>query len=333
MAILKKNFKKEISLEKKKPSKIEVKGSRKAIVWLILISFLLSALFYLKTQKIDLYFLKPQPFIYKIGQKKQEEKLSQSLGIKVNLSNPTGLENSLNFLLKDLQGEYGFYYFNFNTKEELGINENQVFQAASVNKLPIMISFYQEVEKGNLKIDSLYVLDKEDFQDYGSGVLHTQEQGIRYSYEELVKLMGKHSDNTAAYVMARIVGYKKIRDYLDKYEMNNTTLDDNNTTTPKEMGNYLRLFYENELIGVENKEKILEFLTQTDFEDRLPQGVPSYIRVAHKTGNLAGVYNDCGFILSSKPYLVCVFSQDTLEQQALDVIPKIAEILWEYNKT
>jgi len=305
----------------------KIKGSRLGIVVLFLGTIFLSSLFWFKTQANEWWQKINVPAVYRISKGSKKE-LSKLLGIKPDLSGLKGLENSINLLTEELNGEYGLYLYYLKQEQFLGIKEDEVFKAASVNKIPIIVSFYQQVEKGKLDEESEYILEKEDIQDYGTGRMRYQNEGSKYLYKDLIKLTGKNSDNTAAFVLAELIG-QELQGNLDKLGMENTLMEEN-TTTPKEMGDYLVKLYQNELVGKEYKEKILAALTETDFEDRIPQGVPEYIQVAHKTGNEVQVYNDCGIILSSNPYVLCILTKEVTEKEALEVIPKISRLIWEF---
>jgi len=269
-----------------------------------------------------------QPTTYQII-KPVGESLEEFIGFKPDLKDLAGLKNSINLSLTDLQGTYGIYFYELDKQVNLGINDDQVYIAASVNKLPIMVSFYQQVEKSKLREEDEYILEAADVQDYGSGQMRYQPWGTKYQYRELIELAGKLSDNTAAYVLENLVGKKTIQSSLNKLGMVNTSLDDN-TTTVKEMGDYLVKLYQNKLISAKNKEKIFTALTKTDFEDRITKGVPENIRVVHKIGNEIQAYNDCGIIFGPKPYILCVLTKEVAEAEALAVIPKISRLVWEY---
>jgi beta-lactamase class A len=312
---LRNNFPRKADFQKVNPHKKE-KGSRWGIIVLFLGTILLSSLFWLKTQVAGWWQRINQPSFYRINKKKPPSDL-------------TGLTNSINLLLQDLKGEYGVYFSFLKEGDSLSLKADQVFKAASVNKIPIMVSFYQAVEKGQLREEGEYILKQEDIQDYGAGSLRYQAPGTSYPYGELVQLMGKQSDNTATYVLANLLGEDKIQAHLEALGMKNTSIKDN-TTTPKEMGDYLTWLYEKKLVGKDYRDKIFEDLIKTDFEERIPQGLPPEVAVAHKTGNEIQVYNDCGIIFDSEPYVLCVLTQEVIEEEALKVIPEISQLIWEF---
>ncbi len=319
----KKDFPKALSAKEEKN-----RTSRWPVLFLLLGTILVALFLWSKNYALDWWEQIRQPGIYKVRRKNAEE-LIKTIGIKPDLRDLEGVKNSIELLLQDLQGEYGLYFYLLKQQRSLGIKEDQVFLAASVNKIPIMVSFYQEVEKGNLDEEGGYALQLRDIQDYGAGSMRYQDEGTKYQYRDLIDLMGQESDNTAAYVVVNLIGEKKIQGYLDQLGMENTSIA-NNTTTPKEMVDYLIRLYRDELVKGEAKEKILEALTKTDFEDRIPQGIPETVRVAHKTGNEVQVYNDCGIIFSNNPYVLCILTEEVVEEEAQDIIPKISRLIWEF---
>lgn len=307
-------------------------GKPKANKWVVVLLFLgsigLSSLLWSKDKVVAWWQTINRPSTYQFV-KSSEEDLASTIGFKPNLKNKDGLKESINLLLKDLNGTYGIFWQNLNTGDSFGINENELFTAASVNKIPIMVNFYQQVELGKLKTDDIYVLKWADVQDFGSGQIRYQPEGTQYQYSDLVTLCGKNSDNTAAWVLNNLIGQDLIQERLTQLGLLKTSITDN-TTTPQEMTIYLVKLYQNKLINEQNKKIVLDALTDTDFENRITPGVPSGTGVAHKIGNENQTYNDCGIVFGPKPYALCIFSKEVAEDQALSVIPKISRLIWEF---
>ena len=96
------------------------------------------------------------------------------------------------------------------------------------------------------------------------------------------------------------------------------------------MGNFLVKLFQNKLISLDHKNKVLSALTNTDYEDRITLGVPDNIKVSHKIGNEIQTYNDCGIVFGPSPYVLCILTKEVHEDQALTIIPKISLLVWEY---
>lgn len=228
--------------------------------------------------------------------------------------------------LKEKKGIYGFWFKNLETGETLAVNENQVFQAASVNKVPVMITFYQEVEAGVLKEDQVYQLKAGDKQE-GTGSMQDKAPGTKYSYKELVRLCGIESDNTALNVLLKIINYQSIKKLLKDNELEKTSLPDS-LTTPFEAGRLFELLFKGKLLKEKNQEKLFGFLTNTFWEERIPAGVPKEIKVAHKIGTQKGVYSDCGIIFGETPYVLCILGNKIVMSEAEEVLPEISRLIW-----
>ncbi len=322
-----KTFGEKVVIEGKKKTKKKQppKGSRWTIVTLFGLTLLAIAFFYLKNQ-LPLWWQKiTSPLVITGG--KPKPAFNHEL-ILANISN----------LTKDLRGEYGFYVYRFDDlsvgvigQNEYGLQQDETFPAASLMKLPVMLLFYQEVEKGNLNPETKYVLKEED-KVLGAGILHGKTAGSTYTYRQLIEFMGQYSDNTAFKVMRRILGDKKIEESLDELEMTKTSLKEF-TTTPADIGKFFRKLYQGKIINGQHKEEFLQFLTHTAFEDWLPKGIPSEVKIAHKIGKDLGTFSDGGIVFADKPYIIVVMSKEAKETEANEVLPKISSLVWEWEKS
>src|SRR6185503_3766416 len=136
---------------------------------------------------------------------------------------------------------------------------------ASLFKLPLMIAVYRGIESG--KITEANVSDA-------------------------LYRLAKNSDNGAFVTLSNMVGYPAIRLAIKDADMPNTSIDES-VTTPHDIGNLFKNLYTNKLISEKSKDKMLDLLTHTSFEDLIPAGIPD-VRVAHKIGEVGDVLNDGG---------------------------------------
>ena len=229
-------------------------------------------------------------------------------------------------LVQNLKGDYGFYVYRLNAKYEYGSNYERIFTAASLIKLPVLISLYQASENGTINLDEVYSLKPED-KVPGAGSLQSAPIGTQKTYRELAQAMAKSSDNTALRIITRKLGITTINQTVSQIGMVNTSYSDN-TTTPKDIGLLFQKLYQNRLLKPENKNELIDFLTKTDWEDRIPAGIPQDIKVAHKIGTEAGVWSDAGIVFSSPPFILVIVTENALENEALAVIPQIAQAVY-----
>ena len=236
-------------------------------------------------------------------------------------------------LIKNLQGIYGVYVEDLETGASFGINQDQVFTAASLIKLPVFVAVYQEIEKGSISLDTKYqILDTDKVS--GAGSMYYQPAGTLYTYEEMLELMGKQSDNTAFNVFVKLLGEKKIQTVIDGLGMSKTSFVENETTA-ENVGRFFRELYRGNLpagrqgqVNRKNQGEMLSYLTDTSFEERIPAGIPDEVRVAHKVGTEIGVISDAGIVFGERPFVLVIMSEGVKESEAKEVLPKIAEIVW-----
>ncbi len=216
----------------------------------------------------------------------------------INLSRDT-FENDLRKdVEKTINGKTGFYsiyYKDLKSQKSFGIDEHQVETGASVNKLPIIAALYLLDKEGKLKIDDRITIQKEDIQDYGTGSIRYQKMPQVYSMRNLAKLALRESDNTAAHVLSVRIGEDVVQEMVDSWNMSQTSQADNQTTV-FDMSLLFEKIYKGDIANPRNTKEILEFMTQTEIEDRLPKELPSNIKIYHKSGDGEGFVHDVGII-------------------------------------
>jgi len=208
-------------------------------------------------------------------------------------------------LTKPLSGVYGFFVIRMKNGSFYGSNQKEVFEAASVNKLPAMLAMYKEAERGNVNLSSEYVLKEEDKIE-GSGSLAEREEGSRITYGELVELMGKKSDNTAFGIVKKILGDDVILQTMNDFGLP-ATLQSNNEVSPYEVGYFFKKLLDAKEVSRETRDAILNSLTDTIYEDWISRDLP--VDVAHKYGTLPHVKN-------------------VVEKEADAIIPEISAMIY-----
>ena len=243
-------------------------------------------------------------------------------------------------LTDDKSGIYGLYVVRIGNGSRYGVNEDDVLQAASLIKLPVMAAMYKEVEEEGLSLETKYKLKGED-KVSGAGSLRNKPVGYEITYRELLRLVGKQSDNTAFNIVKNLLGDDKVSEVINSMGMVNTSLSEN-TTTPSDVGTFFEGLYnarlpapersnggQGNIVSKESAEELLEFLTDTVFESWITGGVPEEVRVAHKFGRELHVVNDAGIVFTENPYVIVVMGDKIVEREADEVIPQISRMVYE----
>lgn len=205
------------------------------------------------------------------------------------------LKKEVKEIIAGQKGNYSVYYVNLYNGNKFGINENQIFTGASVNKMPVIAVLYNLANSGKINLNEKISIQKNDIQDYGTGILRYEKPGGVYSLRTLAKLTLEKSDNTAAHVIAGKIGMDTIQRTINSWELKQTSMADN-TTSLSDMYILFKKIYKNEIASISLTKEMLDFLKDTDIEDRLPALLPKDISVYHKTGDAIGNIHDVGII-------------------------------------
>ena len=214
------------------------------------------------------------------------------IGLRKELEIEKKIAQSFTEMTGDLTGLYAFYVIDLNTDEEFGVNEDEIMQAASLIKLPVML--------------------------YSQGKVS----------DDKILAMGKKSDNAVFNEIVFKFGKTTLQKYIDTLEMPDTSLAENETT-PKDVGNLLKKIYLSAQAGEDGSNQILSAITDTIFEDWLVKGIPDDIKVAHKYGRETHVINDAGIVFSDKPYILVLMTQGIVDEEANNIIPQISKMVYD----
>lgn len=306
--------------KKKKGSKSWGRKERLLVFWVLLITTLISSILALSARswslpglpKISFPFFKTETIVIE-GNKIDQEKARDA-------------KEAFEAATRDLSGVYGFQVIRLDNGSSYGLFENEVFQAASLIKLPVIAAAYIEVEEGNLDLETKYALKNED-KISGAGSLDSKEEGTILTYRDLLRLMGKESDNTAFGVISGILGNDKVDQAIAKIGMNDTSFEENETT-PRDIGIFFQKLWDGEVVSKKYRDEILFSLTDTAFEAWIKEGIPN-TRVAHKYGREVHVVNDAGIVFSDNPYVLVILTKGVIEREADEIFPELARIVHE----
>jgi beta-lactamase class A len=118
---------------------------------------------------------------------------------------PAGLSSLLAAEASRYPGSLGVYVKHLTTGEEAGVRADQVFNAASVIKLPILALAMQQVDAGTRSLATRLTITAENKRG-GSGILQRFDAGLQPTYRDVLAQMVMTSDNTATDLVIEQVG-------------------------------------------------------------------------------------------------------------------------------
>jgi beta-lactamase class A len=227
-------------------------------------------------------------------------------------------------------GIYGVYFEDLTTGAWIGINERDKFMPLSLTKLPLLVAVMKKAERGELDLEQKVTIQKE-FLDSQSGTLYKNGVGSTFTVKELLTHMINESDNTAFYALLNVTSVEEFE--TARMAMGLPPLNDPGLISPKEYSNMLRSLYFSTYLRRFFSEVALNLMMSTNFDSELPSGVPKNVQVAHKVGfsEKRGFYHDCGIIYDDYPYILCVMSTNSTQEESNRVISSISKAVYEYK--
>lgn len=223
--------------------------------------------------------------------------------------------------LQNMPGKLGFYYKNLITGESFGYNENEMFEAASIIKLPIFALISKFIEEGNARwSEQIQIKHSDKVPPCGALYFFTNEPMV--DIRTLCSLMITISDNAATNLLIKCFGIDELnRGFLDiglnKTKINRLLFDakasmegKQNVFVPKEICQLLEKIYNRSFID----EKISTEIEKTLLHQQINHKIPGYLRdeiqVAHKTGEDDGITNDVGIVYAREPFVIAFASNE-----------------------
>jgi len=235
----------------------------------------------------------------------------------------------------------------FLNKTIVSINPDEPFPSASLIKLPIMAAVYSAAAKGKLNLNSIYTLKNSD-KTGGSGKLKSMPKGKEFTLRQLIQLMVSDSDNTAANILIKKIGFQYLNRFFKKEGLKNTKINRyvldlssrkkgiENYTSAKDSAFILEKIYRGRMINKKSSEEMMSCLLKQKVKDRICRYLPKNVKTAHKTGTIKGIVHDCGIVFIDKnPLLICCLTEGARTyEQAKEFIAKLSEItyyFWRYK--
>ena len=225
---------------------------------------------------------------------------------------------------------YGVVVSDPSSGKTVALNADKRFMAASLTKLPVLFALYRAAARGEVNLEDEISMLRSDVQAYGTGVLYKHPVGYTMTLRECAELMIKESDNTAWAMLHRYLGRDYIEAELDRIGAISTAYWNPNTTTPNDVLIMLKTAADPSYTTPELSAEMLDVMTGTSFEDRLPQPLPEGARVAHKIGSYGDTFSDAGLVFPEgtnargDAYFIVVIAADTTETTARSAMQDVS---------
>jgi beta-lactamase class A len=245
------------------------------------------------------------------------------------------LRKALNDYVEVQSGTVGLFFEYLPSGSSVDANGSEEVRLASLSKVPLAMSVFKKIERKELSLSTKVTITEKDI-DKRFGSLWQKGVGATFSVEELINEMLVYSDNTAYVALFNLLEDGDIVDVYSALEIEVEHKEADPFVSPKSFSSIFRSLYLATYLSKENSAYILDILTRTAFSNKIPAGVPSGTKIAHKIGVFdrfdaqEKVFTDCGVVYyPSRPYILCIFVQDS-EDKAIEHMSKISKMVYGY---
>lgn len=232
-------------------------------------------------------------------------------------------------------GDIGVYYKNLVTGETVSRRGGELFEAASVIKLPIYAVAEKMAAEGRISLDEKITCREEDKMP-SCGALNSFTGEVTADIRTMCALMITLSDNTATNLLIRRLGLDFLNDEFKTIGLEKTHLERllfdaegsarglENRICPEELGALLEAIYRRGFVSEAVSAEMEALLLRQQINHKIPGYLPESIPVAHKTGEDDGITNDVGIVYASEPFVLCFASNRTDVPEAERAIREVS---------
>jgi len=254
------------------------------------------------------------------------------------------------------QGTVAVAFRDLSSEEEILINEQEVFHAASTMKTPVLIEVFKQAKQGKFALKDSIVI-KNEFKSIVDGSLYSlnpsddSEQkmysliGQKKTLMDLVNDMIIYSSNLATNIIIELVGAQNVMKTMRELGANSIQVlrgvEDskafekglNNTTTARDLLIIFEAIAKGKTVSPGSSQQMIEILLHQQFNKVIPARLPATVKVAHKTGSITGILHDSGivFLPDGHMYILVLLSKGVgSEEAATDLLAGISEMIYQY---
>jgi len=228
-------------------------------------------------------------------------------------------------------GKVSIYFEYLKTGTNISVNQNAEFYPASLLKVPVAMAVAKKIEKGDWKWSNELVLLAAD-RDNAFGTLHKEPSNSTYTIEELVKRSLTDSDNTAHNILVRNLEESDLVGIYEHMGLHGY-LNSDGKIGAKKYSSIFRSLYNATYLSEEDSQKLLTYLSQSEFGEYIQSGLPKGIGFSHKIGiaENKNIYLDSGIVYAEKrPYILTIMVEAESEQSARTTMKDISEKAFNY---
>ena len=248
------------------------------------------------------------------------------------------LEAEVRAIIAGSEAEVAVAFRTIDGRDELLLDPDKVFHAASTMKVPVMIELFQQAEQRQLSLDERLPI-RNEFKSIVDGSPYKLSEGDD-SDKDIYSAVGKSltlrqlceamitvSSNFAANLLIERLGVDRIRSTVSRLGADGMQVlrgvEDqkafdkglNNSTTARGLLILFQKLATGHAVSVKADAAMIKILKRQTFNEAIPAGVPPGTAVAHKTGNITKIHHDAAIVFAPRPYVLVILVRGIQDQK------------------
>ncbi len=267
------------------------------------------------------------------------------------------LTHSIKTQISEIDGDVAVAFIDLsNTENQILINVDEKFHAASTMKIPVMIELYKQRSEGKINLNDSILLKNEfksivdqssysmDIGDDSDDVIYSKI-GTKQKMYDLMFSMITVSSNLATNVLIELVDAKKttatmrtlgavnievLRGVEDQKAYD---LGLSNSTTAYDLLVIMKSIANGSAGTKEDCKAMIAILKAQKWNDMIPKYLPKDVEVAHKTGSITGVHHDSAIVYgpNNKNYVLVLLSKNLKDfDKGTDQLAQISKTVFDF---
>ena len=251
----------------------------------------------------------------------------------------TSLKQQLTSLMSQYpQIKPALYVWEYEQGQYVDINANEMYPAASIIKLPVLVRMFKSIEANQFTIYDEMTMT-EPYRSSGSGNLQYSQAGRNYTMDYLAKIMIQDSDNTSTnMIMSKLGGMDDVNIGLRDWGISKTyvrtwlpDLAGTNKTTAADMAKLLYNLDNPGFLNINSREYIIDYMSHVKNDRLIQAGLGEGALFIHKTGDIGTMLGDAGIVFApnGKKYIVVILAKRPHKSyQGKEFIVKASELIY-----
>jgi beta-lactamase class A len=266
---------------------------------------------------------------------------------------PDNLQQILEESAKDFHGVAGIYVYSPGKNLVAAVNADTLFPTASMIKVPILCTLWDEISSGKIRTDSVvhFYSDSLHYPWKGEDALGRFAPGEDISVRQLMTHMITFSDNHASlWLQAMAGGGIAINTWLENHGLHQTRVNSRTPgreparsvygwgqTTPKEMATLMLMIRQGKIVNPAISEVIYRHLTRIYWNGEALSQIPPTVQAASKQGAVDESRSEV--VMVNAPhgdYVFCVITKNQQDtswvkgNEGYRLIRNVSALLWHY---